>query len=159
MNQNELWMEELFEQTPYRQTTLELEVRVCPFYVPKQSRPEVPLHVYIYFVRMINHSASKTLELKSRKWVIKDATRHEEVVTGPGVVGQFPVINPGNMFTYSSFCPLKTLTGNMRGEYYFVDTLSPQNILQIKIPLFFLRPDQSIEEHSQEIFSPPQNLH
>jgi len=64
---------------------------------------------------------SDTVQLLSRHWTITDATGHAEEIKGPGVVGEQPVLAPGESFHYTSGCPLKTSTGVMRGTYQMVD--------------------------------------
>jgi ApaG protein len=60
------------------------------------------------------------VQLLSRHWIITDAASHTEEVRGPGVVGEQPVLAPGESFQYTSGCPLKTSTGVMRGTYQMV---------------------------------------
>ena len=60
------------------------------------------------------------MQLVSRHWIITDGLGHTEEVTGPGVVGEQPVLAPGESFQYSSWCPLKTPTGSMHGTYQMV---------------------------------------
>ncbi|HEV2446717.1 MAG TPA: Co2+/Mg2+ efflux protein ApaG, partial [Candidatus Sulfopaludibacter sp.] len=60
------------------------------------------------------------VQLVSRHWIITDALEHTEEVRGPGVVGEQPVLAPGQSFKYSSWCPLRTPTGVMRGTYQMV---------------------------------------
>jgi ApaG protein len=67
-------------------------------------------------VRITNQGA-ETVQLVSRHWIITDGLGHTEEVTGPGVVGEQPVLAPGESFQYSSWCPLKTPTGSMHGTY------------------------------------------
>jgi ApaG protein len=75
--------------------------------------------VFEYTVRITNQGAG-TVQLMSRHWIITDALDHTEEVIGPGVVGEQPVLAPGESFKYSSWCPLKTPTGLMRGTYRMV---------------------------------------
>ena len=76
----------------------------------------------------------------SRHWTIRDGSGNEEHVIGDGVIGKQPVIGPGESFSYTSGCPLSTPTGNMRGKYYMSGPNDEE--FEVKIPLFFLRPDQ-----------------
>jgi len=65
----------------------------------------------------ITNQGTETVQLISRHWIITDALEHVEEVKGPGVVGEQPVLAPGQSFKYSSWCPLKTPTGTMHGTY------------------------------------------
>jgi ApaG protein len=73
----------------------------------------------------------------SRHWIITDGHSHVEEVRGDGVVGKQPTLKPGDTFEYTSACPLRTPTGNMRGFYHFSGPRGQR--LTIRIPLFFLR--------------------
>ena len=75
--------------------------------------------VFIYTVRITNEG-DDTVQLLSRHWIITDATGHVEEVKGPGVVGEQPVLAPGEAFQYTHRCPLATSTGLMRGTYQMV---------------------------------------
>jgi ApaG protein len=75
--------------------------------------------VFQYTVRITNRSA-ETVQLLSRHWIITDAAEQTQEVRGAGVVGEQPVLAPGESFKYSSWCPLKTPTGMMHGTYQMV---------------------------------------
>jgi ApaG protein len=77
----------------------------------------------LYTVRISNEGAA-TVQLISRHWVITDETGKVEEVRGPGVVGEQPVLQPGQSFEYTSGCPLTTPFGTMHGEYQMVDISS-----------------------------------
>jgi ApaG protein len=68
----------------------------------------------------ITNQGTETVQLLSRHWIITDALDHIKEVRGPGVVGQQPVLAPGESFQYTSGCPLRTSTGVMRGTYQMV---------------------------------------
>jgi ApaG protein len=76
------------------------------------------------------------VQLLSRHWVITDGYGQIEEVRGPGVIGEQPVLRPGEFFEYSSFCPLATPTGSMRGTYRMIDDAGVE--LEIVIPDFLL---------------------
>ncbi len=86
---------------------------------PENSRPLQGEWVFEYTVRVTNQG-SDTVQLISRHWIITDALEHVEEVKGPGVIGEQPVLAPGEAFKYSSWCTLKTPTGLMRGTYQMV---------------------------------------
>ena len=85
-------------------------------YSPESSQQVQGAWVFQYTVRITNEG-SDTVQLLSRHWIIADALEHIEEVRGPGVVGEQPVLAPGESFQYSSWCPLRTPTGTMRGTY------------------------------------------
>lgn len=101
---------------PYSATTRGITVRVAPRYLPDQSDPAAPRHVWSYHVRVEN-GGTERVQLVARRWEITDGVGHTEVVEGPGVVGQQPVIAPGDAYDYVSGCPLATPSGTMVGHY------------------------------------------
>ena len=117
------------------QTTGQIEVKVNPLYVPEDSDPSQGYYFFAYTVR-IKNSGVVPAQLMSRHWVITDAVGRVEEVRGPGVVGLQPIIMPGQEFEYSSFCPLSTPTGSMRGTYQII--LDDGTSLDVEIPQFYL---------------------
>jgi ApaG protein len=99
--------------------TNDIRVEVLSRHSPENSRPLQDEWVFQYTVRITNQGP-ETVQLVSRHWIITDAFEHTEEVRGPGVVGEQPVLAPGESFKYSSWCRLKTPTGMMRGEYQMV---------------------------------------
>ena len=99
--------------------TANIRVEVLSRHSPENSRPQQGEWMFEYTVRITN-LGSDTVQLVSRHWVITDALENIEEVRGPGVVGEQPVLAPGESFKYSSWCPLKTPTGVMKGEYHMV---------------------------------------
>ncbi len=99
--------------------TNSVRVEVLSRHSPENSRPQQGEWVFEYTVRITNQG-SETVQLLSRHWIITDALDHVEEVKGPGVVGEQPVLAPGESFKYSSWCPLKTPTGMMHGTYQMV---------------------------------------
>lgn len=96
--------------------TNSIRVEVLSRHSPENSRPGLAEWVFEYTVRITNQSA-ETVQLVSRHWIITDALDHTEEIKGAGVVGEQPILAPGESFKYSSWCPLKTPTGSMRGTY------------------------------------------
>jgi ApaG protein len=96
--------------------TRNISVEVLSQYSPENSQPEHGEWVFQYTVRITNKGA-ETVQLISRHWIISDATEGASEVKGLGVVGKQPVLAPGESFKYSSWCPLKTPVGTMRGTY------------------------------------------
>ncbi len=99
--------------------THDIRVEVLSQYSPENSRPNEDVWVFQYTVRITNQGAD-TVQLISRHWIITDAYQHVEHVRGPGVVGEQPVLAPGESFQYSSWCPLKSPTGTMHGTYQMI---------------------------------------
>lgn len=97
-------------------TTQGIRVAARPFYLPDESQPEAENFLFGYEITISNESDMVAM-LIDRHWVIKDAQNRIEEVEGDGVVGQTPTLEPGDSFTYQSYCPLKTNYGFMRGSY------------------------------------------
>ncbi len=109
---------------PLRASTSEavtnnVRVEVESQYAPEHSHPFQHEWFFHYTVRITNEGDSK-VQLLSRHWIITDATDSIEEVKGPGVVGEQPVLGPGETFQYTSRCRLKTPHGVMRGTYQMV---------------------------------------
>jgi ApaG protein len=96
--------------------TNSVRVEVMSRHSPENSRPHQGEWVFQYTVRITNQG-TETVQLISRHWIITDASEHVEEVQGLGVVGEQPVLAPGESFKYSSWCPLKTPMGKMQGTY------------------------------------------
>ena len=96
-----------------------IRVRVESAYVPDRSDPGEDHWFYAYRIRIANEGTER-VQLLTRHWVIMDANGRTEEVQGPGVVGQQPVLSPGESFEYTSFCPLSTSFGTMHGTYQMV---------------------------------------
>jgi ApaG protein len=97
-------------------TTMGIRVLVTPSYVPEASTPERGAYLFSYRIRITNHGDG-VVQLLRRHWTITDANGRVEEVDGAGVVGETPVLRPGVSFEYTSFCPLPTPFGTMRGSY------------------------------------------
>lgn len=96
-----------------------IRVSVRPAYLPEQSIPEQLQFVFAYFVR-IENVGSQSAQLLSRRWRIHDSVGEDTEVAGDGVVGEQPLLIPGGVHEYQSFCVLKSASGSMEGEYRFV---------------------------------------
>jgi ApaG protein len=119
----------------FEQVSNEIKVEVEPTYVKDQSDPKASVWYFSYHVKITNQS-DKPVQLRSRHWIIIDAIGRVEEVEGSGVVGLQPLIPPGEMFEYSSYCPLPTPTGTMRGNYLMTDPKGQE--INVSIPLFIL---------------------
>jgi ApaG protein len=99
--------------------TNNVRVEVESRFAPELSQPFQGQWVFYYTVRITNEGDG-AVQLLSRHWIITHATGETEDVKGPGVVGEQPVLSPGEAFQYTSRCPLKTSTGVMKGTYQMV---------------------------------------
>lgn len=97
----------------------DIVVVVTPNYLPEQSEPNQHRYLFSYRVQIRNNSA-QAAQLISRQWVITDAEQNIQEVSGLGVIGKQPLIAPGEVFEYSSGCPLTTPFGTMKGSFHFV---------------------------------------
>ena len=100
--------------------TNNVRVEVESQYAPEHSQP-FQSHWFFYYTIRITNEGEGTVQLLSRHWIATDATGHTEEVKGPGVVGEQPVLAPGESFQYTSGWPLKTSSGVLRGTYQMVD--------------------------------------
>ena len=103
----------------FAQATRGINVRVASFYLEDQSEPDEQRYVWAYHVTIENHG-EQTVQLLSRTWRITDARGRIFLVEGEGVVGEQPVLEPGQAFEYTSGTPLETPSGFMTGQYHMV---------------------------------------
>jgi ApaG protein len=94
-------------------------VEVVPQYLPEQSAPAEGIYSFAYTITIAN-TGEIGAQLISRHWVITDADGRTEEVKGLGVVGNQPLLQPGQAFQYSSGCRLRTPSGTMQGSYFCV---------------------------------------
>lgn len=119
----------------YRARTRDIEVTVEPAYLPERSAPEKGQYFWAYTITITN-SGPRTVQLKTRHWIITDATGRTQEVRGEGVVGEQPLLPPGETFEYTSGVPLPTTSGFMTGSYQMVDDSGER--FDIEIPVFSL---------------------
>ena len=119
----------------YSKTTNDVTVTVKPYFLDDQSSPQESHFVWAYQVNITN-SGSKPIKVSHRNWLIIDANGKVINVQGEGVVGEFPIIEPGQTFEYTSGTPLKTNSGIMQG-FYLVSQDNGEK-LKIDIPTFSL---------------------
>src|SRR5205823_2358051 len=100
----------------YRAVTRSIQVTVQPEFLPDHSEPDESRFVWAYTIEIANLGRT-TVQLRSRHWRITDADGNMEEVRGPGVVGEQPILGPGQRFQYTSGCPLSTPSGIMAGSY------------------------------------------
>ena len=108
---------------------------VQPQYLPDQSAPREGIYSFAYTVTITN-TGEVAAQLISRHWIICDANGLREEVQGLGVVGQQPLLRPGESFQYTSGCRLRTRSGTMHGSYFFVAEDGER--FDVDIPMFVL---------------------
>jgi ApaG protein len=119
----------------YRALTRDIEVVVEPFYLEEQSDPEDDRYVWGYRV-VINNNSDIAVRLVNRYWNITDQNGQIDEVSGPGVVGEQPRLQPGDTYEYSSGCPLDTPSGLMFGHYQM--ETDEGEMFDVDIPAFSL---------------------
>jgi ApaG protein len=115
-------------------TTQGIEVSVETFYQHESSKPFQHEHMFAYRITLENHNGF-TIQLLRRQWYIFDSNGDYRQVEGEGVIGQQPVLNPGESFQYVSACNLKSEMGKMWGFYTIAD-LSTKKTFRVDIPVF-----------------------
>lgn len=124
------------ERGSYVETTREVRVSVRSYFLADQSRPDDNHFVWAYRVKIENQGEA-TVRLMRRTWHITDARGRTQHVHGPGVVGEQPVLRPGQSFEYTSGTPLETPSGFMVGVYHMVVPDSGENF-DVSVPAFSL---------------------
>ena len=129
----------------YEQTTEAISVSVEPVYLDDHSAPDENHYVWAYHVRIENRGRS-TVQLLTRHWKITDSMGQIQEVRGDGVVGEQPVLDPGEVFEYTSGTPLATPSGIMAGSYHMLADGGRR--FNVEIPPFSLdSPYQSGQVH------------
>ena len=119
----------------YSAVTRAIRVDVEPIYLEEQSEPANGQFVWAYRVQ-IGHEGAETVQLVSRYWHITDGLGRIQEVRGAGVVGEQPILNPGEAYEYTSGTPLPTPSGIMRGTYEMKTPAGDK--FDIEIPAFSL---------------------
>jgi ApaG protein len=115
--------------------TRQIEVTVEPNFMPERSSAEKSHYFWSYTI-VITNTGGETVQLRTRHWVITDASGRQQVVNGEGVVGEQPVLAPGERFEYTSGVPLSTASGFMTGSYEMVSETGEH--FDIQVPTFSL---------------------
>ena len=118
---------------PYEAVSDDITVRVAVSYLPEQSQPAHGRWFWSYHIR-IENDGETPVQLLSRRWIILDGRGSRHEVEGEGVVGDQPVIDPGESYDYVSGCPLQTPTGSMEGSYGMIDADGDE--FDVAIPRF-----------------------
>lgn len=119
----------------YTAITRDIRVSVKPIYLDDQSAPADNHFVWAYQVK-IENLGRETVQLRSRHWQIRDARGELYEVRGPGVIGEQPTLEPGDVYEYTSGTPLPTPSGIMSGEYQMENERG--EMFEIVIPPFSL---------------------
>jgi len=118
-----------------RMSSSTIRILVEPRFLHEQSSPGDRVYTFAYVVTVTNHG-KVSAQLISRHWKIDDASGHAQEVKGLGVIGQQPLIPPGESFRYTSGCRLQAATGNMHGSFFFVTETGDR--FDVPIPPFEL---------------------
>ena len=130
---------------PYSAVTRQIKVTVRPVYLDDQSAPADSHFVWAYHVT-IENLGKETVQLRSRHWRITDARGELHEVSGPGVIGEQPTLEPGDTYEYTSGTPLATPSGIMTGTYHMENERGES--FDIQIPAFSLdSPYQPVRLH------------
>ncbi|MCK7475531.1 MAG: Co2+/Mg2+ efflux protein ApaG [Rhodopseudomonas palustris] len=119
----------------YRAVTRQIEVTVEPNFLPERSSDENCQYFWSYTI-VITNAGDETVQLCTRRWIITDAAGRTQEVRGEGVVGEQPVLEPGERFEYTSGVPLATSSGFMAGSYQMVT--ADGEPFEIDVPAFSL---------------------
>ena len=126
----------------YSEITKSIRVTVVPAFLDEHSSPEDDKYVWAYEVR-IENLGEETVQLKNRYWSITNSLGQTQTVRGPGVVGEQPILKPGEYFEYTSGTPLSTPSGLMMGTYQMEN--NDGKLFDVSIPAFSLdSPHQSM---------------
>jgi ApaG protein len=121
-------------------TSIPMTVRVEPRFLPDQSSSEDRVYTFAYAVTVTNHG-KVAAQLIARHWLITDGAGHTQEVKGLGVIGQQPLIAPGDSFRYTSGCRLKAPSGTMHGSFFIVTEQGER--FDVPIPMFVLEADSA----------------
>ena len=119
----------------YRAVTRQIEVTVEPNFQPGRSAIDRGQYFWSYTI-VITNTGAETVQLRTRHWTITDATGRKQEVRGEGVIGEQPVLAPGERFEYTSGVPLSTTSGFMSGRYQMVSESGER--FEIDVPTFSL---------------------
>ena len=119
----------------YTCVTRDIEITVLPEFLPERSDANEGNYFWAYTVEIANGGV-RSIQVTDRHWRITDANGRLEEVKGPGIVGEQPVLRPGETFRYTSGCPLPTPSGFMVGSYRIVE--EGGSVFDAAIPMFSL---------------------
>lgn len=116
--------------------TKDIKITVISNYDGTHYPNDSEMHLFSYFIT-IENCGNDTVQLLTRKWEIHDSLNHTEIVKGDGVVGQIPIIEPNEKYTYRSNCLLSSKIGSMKG-YFEMINFSSKKKFKVQIPTFQL---------------------
>ena len=119
----------------YRAVTRQIEVTVEPRFMPERSSADRSQYFWSYSI-VITNSGPETVQLRTRHWIITDAAGRKQEIRGEGVIGEQPVLAPGESFEYTSGVPLPTASGFMTGRYQMESESGER--FEIEVPTFSL---------------------
>jgi ApaG protein len=119
----------------YSAITHDIQITATPAYSPERSEPAENRYFWTYTIDIVNRGAIQ-VQLLERYWRITDGNGRLETVRGPGVVGETPILQPGESFRYTSGCGLNTASGLMSGSYRMMD--ADGRGFDVEIPVFSL---------------------
>lgn len=119
----------------YTRVTRHIEITVLPEFLPERSDASEGHYFWAYTVEIANQGEA-TIQVTDRHWKITDALGRLEEVRGPGIVGEQPTLQPGEVFRYTSGCPLSTPSGFMVGSYRILT--EGGEAFEAEIPMFSL---------------------
>jgi len=119
----------------YKSVTRNIRVNVIPQFLEDESEPELGRYYWSYTI-VIENESRETVQLRSRYWHITDAKGRIQEVSGTGVVGEQPMIEPGGTYSYTSGCPLREPSGIMMGKYQMLSESGED--FEVDIPAFSL---------------------
>ncbi len=118
------------------QVTSGIKISVETFYQPEQSNP-IQFHYFFAYRITIENTSEYTVQLKRRHWFIFDSNSVKSEVEGEGVIGEQPVLSPGDVYKYISGCNLNSEIGKMHG-YYLFEKISDDTTFHVEIPQFIM---------------------
>ncbi|WP_298782317.1 Co2+/Mg2+ efflux protein ApaG [uncultured Polaribacter sp.] len=118
------------------QITKGIKISVTTKYIGTSLKNNKLFHIFPYFIN-IKNTTSEVFQLKNRCWKIYDSLNHNEIVKGEGVVGQTPILQPNEIYSYSSGCFLESTIGAMKG-YYTMENYHSKEQIKVIIPTFQL---------------------
>ncbi len=119
-----------------------IKISVYPHYLHEESNPAKGKHLFSYRIEIENVS-DQVVQLISRHWYILDSFCHSREVEGEGVIGQQPILNPGQLHRYTSWCPLESDIGLMFG-FYKMRIVETGESFEVRIPEFTLCSDAKL---------------